>query len=223
MIYISYSTNYRNSAEIVYNELLSQGQVAKMWTPDITYNNTWVETAEVIVFVLEDLKFKQELKSVTLGQKKEILRALSLRKPIYIAYKTADGTLNFYNCEFKLETDKIYISGKPGTKSNIINILSNLDILDNWTNMITAVDNYPKNTLCVTSDASVRLDDDSYIGGLYKIASTDDGYLRVTNTDDGWREITKEKIVDNSIKPDNCILKFDSVLFKWYDIRSNIW
>lgn len=205
MIYISYSTNYRNSAEIVYNELLSQGQIAKMWTPDITYNNTWVETAEVIIFVLEDLKFKQELNSVTLGQKKEILRALSLRKPIYIAYKTANGILNFYNCEFKLETDKIYISGKPGTKSNIINILSNLDILDNWTNMIAVVDNYPKNTLCVTSDTSICLDDDSYIGGLYKIASTDDG----------WREITIEKVVDNSIKPNNCILKFDSILFKW--------
>lgn len=192
MIYISYSTNYKNSAETVYNELLSQGQVAKMWTPDVTYNNTWVETAEVIVFVLEDLKFKQELSSVTLGQKKEILRALSLRKPIYIAYKTADGTLNFYNCEFKLEKDKIYISGKPGTKSNIISILSNLDILDN------------------------------YIGSLCKIASTDNGCLRITNTDNAWREITKEKVVDNSIKPNNCI-KFDSVLFKWYDIRSNIW
>lgn len=175
MIYISYSTNYRNSAEIVYNELLSQGQVAKMWTPDIAYNNTWIEAAEVIVFVLEDLKFKQELNSITLGQKKEILRALSLRKPIYIAYKTADGTLNFYNCEFKLEKDKIYISGKPGTKSNIISILSNLDILDN------------------------------YIGNLCKIASTDGG----------WREITKEKIVDNSIKPNNCVLEFNSILFKW--------
>lgn len=205
MIYISYSTNYKNSAETVYNELLSQGQVAKMWTPDMAYNNTWVETAEVIVFVLEDLKFKQELSSVTLGQKKEILRALSLRKPIYIAYKTAAGTLNFYNCEFKLEKDKIYISGKPGTKSNIINILSNLDILDNWTNMIGVIDNYPKNTSYVISDASVRVDDDSYIGGLYKIASTDDG----------WREITEVKVVDNSIKPDNCILKFDSILFKW--------
>lgn len=212
MIYISYSTNYRNSAETVYNELLSQGQVAKMWTPDVAYNNTWIETAEVIVFVLEDLKFKQELKSVTLGQKKEILRAISLRKPIYIAYKTADGTLNFYNCKFELEKDKIYISGKPGTKSNIINILSNLDILGNWTNMIGVIDNYPKNTLCVTSDTSVCLNDDGYIDGSYKIASTD--WLRVTNIDDGWCEITKEKGVDNSIKPDNCI-KFDSILFKW--------
>lgn len=215
MIYISYSTNYRNSAETVYNELLSQGQVAKMWTPDIAYNNTWVETAEIIVFVLEDLKFKQELNSVTLGQKKEILRAISLRKPIYIAYKTADGTLNFYNCKFELEKDKIYISGKPGTKSNIINILSNLDILDNWTNMITAVDNYPNNTLYVASDASVCLNDNSYIGDLCKIASTDDDRLLMTSTDDGWREITKEKVDDNSIKPDNCILEFNSILFKW--------
>lgn len=222
MIYISYSTNYRNIAETVYNELLSQGQIAKMWTPDVAYNNTWIETAEVIVFVLEDLKFKQELNSVTLGQKKEILRAISLRKPIYIAYKTADGTLNFYNCKFELEKDKIYISGKPGTKSNIINILSNFNVSD-WVSVIAATDNYPKNTLCVTADTSVRIDDDSYIGGLCKIASTDDGWLRVTNTDDGWREITKEKVVDNSIKPDDCILKFDSILFKWYDIRSNIW
>lgn len=215
MIYISYSTNYRNSAEIVYNELLSQGQIAKMWTPDVTYDNTWIETAEVIVFVLEDLKFKQELNSVTLGQKKEILRAISLRKPIYIAYKTADGTLNFYNCKFELEKDKIYISGKPGTKSNIINILSNFNILDNWTNMIGVIDNYPKNTLYVTSDTSVCLDDDGYIDGLCKIASTDNSCLRVTSTDSGWREITKEKGVDNSIKPDNYILKFDSILFKW--------
>lgn len=222
MIYISYSTNYRNSAETVYNELLSQGQVSKMWTPDVAYNNTWIETAEVIVFVLEDLKFKQELNSITLGQKKEILRALSLRKLIYIAYKTANGILNFYNCEFKLETDKIYISGKPGTKSNIIDILFNLNI-SGWTNMITAVDNYSKNALDVTSDCSVRVDDDSYIGGLCKIASIDDGCLRVKSTDSGWHEITKEKGVDNSIKPDNCILKFDSILFKWYDIRSNIW
>lgn len=197
MIYISYSTNYKNSAEIVYNELLSQGQVPKMWTPNVTYNNTWIETAEVIIFVLEDLKFKQELNSITLGQKKEILRALSLRKPIYIAYKTADGTLNFYNCEFKLETDKIYISGKPGTKSNIINILSNLNV-SNWMNMIATTDNYSKNTLYITSDTS-------------------------TCIDNGWCEITKEKVVDNSIKPNNYILKFDSVLFKWYDIRSNIW
>lgn len=183
-----------------------------MQTPDVTYNNTWIETAEVIVFVLEDLKFKQELNSVTLGQKKEILRAISLRKPIYIAYKTADETLNFYNCKFELEKDKIYISGKPGTKSNIIDILFNLNV-SGWTNMITAVDNYPKNTLCVTSDASVRINDDSYIGDLCKIANAD--WLRVTNTDDGWREITKEKGVDNSIKPDNYILKFDSILFKW--------
>lgn len=213
MIYISYSTNYRNSAEIVYNELLSQGQVAKMWTPDVAYNNTWIETAEVIVFVLEDLKFKQELNSITLGQKKEILRALSLRKPIYVAYKTANGILNFYNCEFKLEKDKIYISGKPGTKSNIINILSNFNVSD-WVNMIATTDNYPKNTSYVISDTSVSVNnDDSYIGDLCKIASTYDGCLR----------ITKEKGVDNSIKPDNCILKFDSVLFKWYDIRSNIW
>lgn len=214
MIYISYSTNYKNSAEIVYNELLSQGQVPKMWTPNVAYNNTWIETAEVIIFVLEDLKFKQELNSITLGQKKEILRALSLRKPIYIAYKTADGTLNFYNCEFKLEKDKIYISGKPGTKSNIINILSNFNVSD-WINMIAAVDNYPKNTLYVTSDTSVRINDDSYIGGLCKIASTDDGCLRIANTDNAWREITKEKIVDNSIKPNNCVLEFNSILFKW--------
>lgn len=215
MIYISYSTNYRNSAETVYNELLSQGQVSKMWTPDVAYNNTWIETAEVIVFVLEDLKFKQELNSVILGQKKEILRALSLRKPIYIAYKTADGIVNFYNCEFKLETDKIYISGKPGTKSNIIDILFNFNVSD-WTNVIAATDNYPKNTLYVTSDTSVRADaGDSYIGGLCKIANADDGCLRIKNTDDAWREITKEKGVDNSIKPDNYILKFDSILFKW--------
>lgn len=87
------------------------------------YDNEWVSDCDIFIIMLPENKFSCEISSLPYGCKKEFHRAISLNKPVFIAYKrVTDGEFHFYQSNINLTKDIITaVAGSFLTISSIIN------------------------------------------------------------------------------------------------------
>lgn len=89
------------------------------WKPGWIYDQQSVAKADIFVFMHPDNKFKFNIVTLPNGVLREYLSAKALSKKIYLAYKTADGCIRYYDFS---ETGSV-ISGLPGTTHNLATFL----------------------------------------------------------------------------------------------------
>lgn len=119
-IYISCPWSFSDGLEKVL-KYLSNYEV-----DSITYNKketdydfSLLERANCVVFVLENFKWQERLENISRGMLTELVWCLNNRKPIFVAYRSADG-LKIYSAEI---TDTLIFQGIARTSGNIFKIL----------------------------------------------------------------------------------------------------
>ena len=88
-----------------------------------SYNPNLLDNCDIFVFTTPNNKFQFYIDDLPSGVKKELKRAIQLKKEIFLIYKTADDTINFYKISINGQLYKIFISGIAGTSSYIYNYI----------------------------------------------------------------------------------------------------
>lgn len=103
---------------VVDNSLLP-GWETKAWKRGTIYNSDLPDKAEAIVVILPRNMWGMFLKDISQGTRTEIQNAWEKDKPIYLAYKAADGEYRIYNVEFELNSSQtlVDITGVRGSSS----------------------------------------------------------------------------------------------------------
>jgi hypothetical protein len=89
------------------------------WKPGWIYDKQSVAKADIFVFMHPNNKFKFNIATLPVGVLREYLLAKTLGKRIYLAYKTTDGYIRYYDFS---EIDNI-ISGIAGTTHSLATFL----------------------------------------------------------------------------------------------------
>lgn len=85
----------------------------------VDYDFSLLEKVDYVIFVLENFKWQEKLENISRGMLSELVWCLNNRKPIFIAYRSADG-LKIYSAEI---TDTLVFQGIARTSGNIFKIL----------------------------------------------------------------------------------------------------
>lgn len=83
------------------------------------YDFSLLEKADCVIFVLENFKWQERLENISRGMLTELVWCLNNRKPIFIAYRSANG-LKIYSAEI---TDTLVFQGIARTSGSIFQIL----------------------------------------------------------------------------------------------------
>lgn len=63
------------------------------------YSKDWVEEADVVIFALPNNGFRSRIDDLPSGCKRELRRAMTLGKEIYIVYQVRAGNYKFYEAD----------------------------------------------------------------------------------------------------------------------------
>lgn len=137
MIYISYSTDYYNCAEVVKDNLEKANTDVTMWIPGTRYSDKLIRSCDTVVFIVKNFEFDSDVEKLTLGVIKELLLALKEKKNIKIAYIKKDKTLRYYDAHLSLNAKGgLFFTGITGSgvlKLTTENkIYKNLEINDDY-------------------------------------------------------------------------------------------
>lgn len=136
----------------VTNKLLEnhESRDVKFWERGTVYNSDLVTNCEKFVLILPNNNFTFEYFKLTPGCKKELKKAIKLKKEVYIAYKRSlDGEFYFYKVDIdKLLTESI-VSGIQGSYDSIFS--------SSGTTSTNVNDKILKNTVEETVDKRVYL------------------------------------------------------------------
>lgn len=86
-----------------------------------SYNPNLLDNCDIFVFTTINNKFKFYMDDLPSGVKKELKRAIKLKKEIFLIYKTSDERINFYKVDIDEESN--YIQGIAGTSSYMYNYI----------------------------------------------------------------------------------------------------
>ena len=87
------------------------------------YLKSWVEEADVVIFALPNNGFRSRIDDLPSGCKRELRRAMTLGKEIYIVYQVRDGGYRFYKADVESGPHGWIegISGSSGSLRSLIN------------------------------------------------------------------------------------------------------
>lgn len=101
-----------------------KGVDVKYFEKGTSYKKEYLEQSNAVIFVLPDMNWAWDISKLNRGVLEEFIHCLNTRKPVFIAYKTASGTLGVYPA---IITDDLCIQGIAGSKDSIFRLIeSNL-------------------------------------------------------------------------------------------------
>ena len=101
------------------NKLSSAHIDVKLWERDGRYEDSWLNTADAVIFLLPDLSWGTKYNDLPIGLKRELSRAYAMNKKIFIGYETQMKDFNFYETDIVLGTSNDRISGIAGTTDSL--------------------------------------------------------------------------------------------------------
>jgi len=105
------------------NKLSSAHIDVKLWERDGRYEDSWLNNADAVIFLLPDLSWGTKYNDLPIGLKRELSRAYAMNKKIFIGYETQMKDLNFYETDvilgFNPGTSNDRISGIAGTTDSL--------------------------------------------------------------------------------------------------------
>ncbi len=87
------------------------------------YSSTWIKEADVVIFALPNNGFRSRIDDLPSGCKKELRRAMTLGKEIYIVYQVKDGSYKFYKADVK-SGPYGWIEGVSGSSGSLLEFVN---------------------------------------------------------------------------------------------------
>ena len=111
------------------NKLSSAHIDVKLWERDGRYEDSWLNNADAVIFLLPDLSWGTKYNDLPIGLKRELSRAYAMNKKIFIGYETQMKDLNFYETDVRLGTSNDRISGIAGTTDSLKKYLKSINTI----------------------------------------------------------------------------------------------
>lgn len=127
-VYLSIPVVIRNRDIVIDNMLDSLAGLSKFsktpfifdrWKPGWVYDQQSVAKADIFIFTHPSNAFKFNISTLPSGVQKEYKQAKALGKKRYLAYKTADNIIRFYD----LDEYESFVSGIPGSTGSLATFL----------------------------------------------------------------------------------------------------
>lgn len=122
-VYISYTSSEYSRIYSVKDFIQSLGYQVSFHKKGDDYVPEKLDVSDAVVFVFERAAFTQDILKMTRGQMKEYIRAVNLRKPIFLYYVKKGGEIGIYATEVNEEFVLSGIIGTMNTLSDLKNLV----------------------------------------------------------------------------------------------------